>query len=140
MPEGVGYPSGTVNPPGVGLTINYLGKGYWGGWSGLKQPNNNNVDAFNFRSPNKGLIVEMGWFINFDDVSSSKALELSVSLNGITVILVRGEMTGNADYPDSFPFAIPSFLIPGQSEVIVEVGTDETSAVANYVTLVGKEL
>jgi len=125
---------------GPQLGISYMGSDTWGGWSGLKQPNNNTVEAFNFHSPNKGLIVDMGWFINFDDVSSSKALELSVSLNGTTVILVRGEMTGNADYPDSFPFVIPSFIIPPESEVIVEVGTDETSAVANYVTLVGKQI
>ena len=138
---GGGGPVGSANSfTGTASSIESMGNGVWGGWSGLREPNNNTVEAFNFLSPNKGLIVEMGWFINFDDVSSSKALSFAVSLNGSTILLVEGEMTGNADYPDSFPFNIPSFIIPSQSQVIVLVGTDETSAVANYVTLVGKEI
>jgi len=125
---------------GPQLSISYMGNNTWGGWSGLKQPNNSDVEAFNFHSPNKGLIASMGWFINFDDVSSAKALRFSVKLNGTTIIFVRGEMTGSGDYPDSFPFAIPTFIIPGKSEVIVQVGTDETNVVPMYLTFVGKEI
>jgi len=138
---GGGGPVGFANSfTGPAEAIEAMGNGVWAGWSGLKQPNNSTVEAFNFLSPNKGLIVDMGWFVNFDDLSANTHLRFSVSLNGNTVIFVKGETDSNADFAESFPFVIPSFVIPSQSEVIALVGTDNNADTANYITLVGKEI
>jgi len=138
---GGGPPGGVSNSfTGTASTIEAMGNGIWAGWSGLKEPNNSTVEAFNFLSPNTGLIIETGWFVNFDGISSGKFLQIVVSLNGTTVIDQKGEMVGTADWPGTFPFVIPDFVIPSQTEVIIQVATDEGVAVPMYITLVGKEI
>ena len=118
-----------------------MGGNTWGGWSGLLKPiNGTDVVAFNFGSPNKALIAEMGWFVNFDGISGGKFLQFTVSLNGTTVIDQKGEMVGTADWPGTFPFVVPSLIIPPKSKVIVTVATDEAVTVNQYVTFVGKEI
>ena len=77
---------------------------------------------------------------NFDGIASGKFLRFTVSLNGTTVIDQKGEMVGGGDWPGTFPFVVPDFVIPSQTEVIIQVGTDEGTAVNMYVTLVGREI
>jgi len=137
---GGGGPVGFGNSfTGPAEAIESMGNGVWGGWSGLVTTANNTVEAFNFLSPNKGLIVDMGWTVNFDDLDSNKFVSLEVLLNGSLVVKSKGEVTSSANYVSSFPYVLAALVIPAQTEVIIRVGTDESSC-EHFVTLVGNEI
>ena len=138
---GGGGPVGSANSfTGTASSIEAMGNGVWAGWSGLIQPAEGTAEALNFLSPNKGLIADMGWFVNFDEIAANKFISFAISLNGTTVASVQGELSNSSDWSTSFPFVIPSLIIPSQSEVIVLLGTDATNDIPMYVTLVGKEI
>jgi len=134
---GAGNPAGFT---GTASTIEAMGGGVWAGWSGKQQPSNETVEAFNFLSPNTGLIVDLGWMVDFIDLTANRAVALEVKISNSVVMYVAGQLTAAGDFPVTFPFVIPPIVIPAQSQVIISVATTEDTAVDQYVTIVGREI
>ncbi len=138
---GGGGPIGSGNPfTGTASTIEAMGNGVWGGWSGKQEPNNSSVEAFNFLSPNKGLIVELGWVADFNTLTAGRSVNMEVKLSGTVVAFMKGQLTSAGDFPVSFPYNFPGLVIPANSEVVITVGTNEDAAVDQYITIVAREI
>ena len=137
MPEGVGY--SYEADFSAGKEITYLGNGKWGGWSGLHQPAGASEDAFNFRSPDKALLVNLVYGANFDEQSENSYIGIEVKIAGVSVFLGRGEMTNQTGQFLSFPYNLGPFLIPKRSTVQIIV-TSSDAAVDQYVMLNGEEI
>ena len=136
MPEGVGYSYEADFSAGKELT--YLGSGRWGGWSGLIQPNSGDADAFNCRSPDKPLLVNLTYGANLDQQGENAYIGIEVKIAGVSVFLARGEMTNQVGVWSSFPYIIGPFLIPKRSTLQV-ILTSSSNVVDQYVMFSGEE-
>ena len=139
-PGGAGGAGNPASFTGTASTLDAMGRGVWAGWSGQQPTSNETLEAFNFLSPNKGLIFELGWVADFASLTSGRYLSLEVKLNGTSVIFMRGQLTSANDFPVSFPYSFPPLVVPAQSDVLIIVGTNEDAAVDQYVTIVGREI
>ena len=138
---GGGGPIGSGNPfTGPASTIEAMGNGVWAGWSGKQDPNNSSAEAFNFLSPNKGLIVEIGWMGDFAELTAGRYISCEVKLSNSVVLFMRGQLTSANDLPTSFPYTFPALVIPANSEVVITVATNEDDNVDQFVTIVGREI
>jgi hypothetical protein len=137
MPEGVGY--SYEADFSAGKEITYLGNGRWAGWSGLVDPASTSEDAFNFRSPDKPLLVNLTYGANFDEMTENHYIGIEVKIAGVSVFIARGEMTSSVGIWLSFPYVIGPFLIPKRSPVQV-IMTSSDAAVDQYVMFNGEEI
>ena len=118
---------GASNPfTGAGAALEYMGRGYWGGWSGIVVATNGADGAlFSFTSPTQALDVTMCVTVNKDDISGNQAIGWRLSLDNIEVARFN---TGTID-----PNVVPSldvdpvyFIIPSRSIVLIEATCTDT--------------
>lgn len=123
-------PLGASNPfTGVGSALEYMGRGYWGGWSGIVTATNaTDGTLFSFLSPSNALDVTMCIIVNKDDISGNQNIGWRLSLDGIEVARFN---TGTID-----PNVVPAldvdpvyFIIPSRSLVIIEATTTDTDSI-----------
>ena len=138
---GGGGPLGSGNPfTGTASTIEAMGGGIWGGWSGKQDPSSGGTaEAFNFLSPTTGLIAHIGWGCNFDEQGENHYLGIEIKVSNSVVWLARGETTSDGAWAVSFPYVLPPIVIPAQSEVVITV-TSSDAAVDQYVTITAREI
>ena len=129
----------SANPPGVGKSLLYMGGNTWGAWSGNINPQSTTEVALDFTTPPKALRTHLIWAANFDQLSENRNISMELKINGSVVLYIKGENTGTGDFSVSFPYNLGPFIMPGLSEILVTMGSDD-AAVDQFITLAAKEL
>ena len=125
-------PVGVSNPfTGVGTALEYMGRGYWGGWSGIVTATSGaNGNLFSFLSTSNALDVTLCVTINKDSLSSNQSMGWILKLDGITVAQFNtGTLEGSTTLPtlDVDPVY---FIIPSLSQVVIECTTSDSDDIA----------
>ena len=131
----------SANPPGVGKSLLYVGGDTWGAWSGVIKPANGGTEiALEFTTPPKALRTNIIWAANFDQNNENAYIGIEVLIDGTIVILNRGETTSTGDFSVSFPYNLGPFILPGLSEIVIQVTASVGAGVDQFITLVATEL
>lgn len=126
---GGGGPVGTTNSfTGAAQALEYMGNGWWGGWSGDQTlPQDTEINLFEFTSPLKNLVGEFGFSIDLTNSTSvSDDIKMEIQFNDIAVfnLVITGaiDRAGNAG-----PLPTPKMIIPAGT--IVKVIMMQTAGV-----------
>ena len=135
MPEGIPYASTNVIA-GTGLDLNYVGNRVYA-YSGGIPLNNETKTALEFQTGNKTIKAKVQHTGRFSVYGSSKSIEIIISMNNVQVI--RYSTSSNAAHAplDIDPLHI---IIPPYTAIKIEVATNDTQDLDNFVTLTGKML
>jgi len=133
MPEGVGYASSNV-VAGAGLELNYVGNQVYA-YSGGISLNNQTKTALEFQTGNKTIKAKVQHTGRFALYGSSKTMEMIISMNGVKIIQMSRLTNAAHGAIDFDPIHI---IIPPYTTIKIEVYTDDTQNLDNFVTLTGK--
>jgi len=139
MPEGVGY-IGTVNTPSTGLTINYLGNGYWGGWSGEIEITNTEADMFNFRTGTKIIKALFSFYPDYAELAGGKKAGFILELNNEVVLKSLNEAEGGGLMNGGVPGNNIRLIIAPNSKVIFKCSTNDADGIGFTCAFRGKEV
>ena len=105
-----GGPVGSSNSfTGAAQTLEYLGNGYWGGWSGVVEATNGSDGTFfEFQSPSVVLRAKFVFIVNKTGLASTEEMGFSISFNDALVADLQDEQRYK-DLPSSVDFMIPAF-------------------------------
>ena len=135
---GGGGPVGSTNSfTGAAQALEYMGGGWWGGWSGDQTlPQNTEVALFEFTSPLKNLIGEFGFSIDLTNSSSANRMDMEIHYNDIPVFNLA--ITNSIDrVGNPGPLPTPKMVIPAgtivkviilQTENVVITGSSHITA------------
>ena len=104
-------------------------------YSGGIALNNETKTALSFTSGNYLCVGQIQHTAPFGYYAASKTMEIIVNMNGAQII--RMSRLTNAAY-NSIDFDPLYIIIPAYTEIEVEVGTDDTQNIPNFVTLTGR--
>jgi len=118
----------------TGLDIRYIADRVYA-YSGAIPLNNETKTALEFTSGAGLIVAQVQHTSRFALLGSSKTMEIDISMNGVRIVRMS-RLTATAHGAIDFD---PIYLaIPPFTYVLVEVYTDDTQDLANFVTLTGR--
>jgi len=124
----------------TGLSIRYIGSGEYQhcyGNSGEISTNNETLTALEFHSGSGYILAAVYWGVDSADLDADKFVGLFIKLN--EQLIYQTKSLSRVPYDTSGPSAAyVEFLIPPNTKVEIQVGTDRTSIVNQTVTLSGR--
>jgi len=118
----------------TGLGLRYIGD-YCYAYSGAIPLNNETKTALLFTSGAGVIVAQVQHTSRFALLGSSKIMEMDISMNGVRIVRMS-RLTASAHGAIDFD---PIYItIPPFTTVEVEVYTDDTQDLANFVTLTGR--
>ena len=138
-----GPPVGSSNPfTGTGSTLQYLGNGWWGGWSGTITSNNDIASPetmFEFTIPyNKTLIADIVFSYEPGAMSSGKRLEFSILVDGNQVHKFTDYNA--ADASEGMMGKNPKLPFAAGSTIKIAAGTSQAGDVDSFCTILAYEV
>jgi len=121
----------------VGKGITYVGGSIWGAWSGLITVNSNTVEMFSFVTPKAMFVTNFQYYIDHSSgIDTHNYIGWNLKLNGISVIETRWKATDTQHFND---LDANSFIIPANTECIIESSTNHSGDVKTYAVITLKE-
>jgi len=121
----------------VGKGITSVGGSIWGGWSGLIIVNSNTVEMLSFVTPKAMVVTNFQYYIDhLTGIDTHYSIGWNLKLNGISVIETRWKATDTQHFND---LDANSFIIPSNTECIIESSTSHSGDVSTYAVITLKE-
>ena len=119
----------------VGKGITNDGGGNWAAWSGVITVNDNTVEMLNFITP-RALIVKNFQYYLSSFLDTHYYIGWNLIIDGITIIESRWKATDTAHFND---IDMNSFIIPANSNCIIQSHTNQAGDVPTYAVMTLKE-
>jgi len=137
---GGGGPVGSSNSfTGAAQTLEYMGNGHWGGWSGEQTLTaDTDIAMFEFLSPSKNLKAQFGFAMNLI-ASGAEDIQFQISFDNIVVFNLYEtaaiDRNGNAG-----TFPNPTMILPSETNVKVIMRNTESVTITGTSWITAQEL